>query len=168
MTKQLIQSHLIQVLEIDKKTLGFVGIWDSKSYLTDYQCKWELSNLALQKNLVIGLIVASQYNETKVHIHRFIIDPKYQNQGVGFQLFTDFEKRCKESNKEIITVEFDGKLKVEGFYLKLGFQRMSKDEIIIYLKQKEKSAFKGVYLSGDDPERYVYHKKIKGEILDEK
>lgn len=68
-------------------------------------------------NTLIGLISAISDGAINVFITYLLVNPEYQNQGLGKMMINDFKKRFKGYGRRILSTELDK----EKYYNKFGF-----------------------------------------------
>ena len=82
-----------------------------KNYKTVYTA-WDNEKL-------VGLICAMDDGIMTAYIHYLLVNPEYQNSGIGRQLVTRMKEKYKNYNR-IVIVAYDDKI---GFYENCGFKK---------------------------------------------
>jgi len=125
LTKNFLDDRMDEFLDILKDIP--LEYWTKENFLTELNGKWKYSTVALneEKN-VIGYIIASE-KESSIHIHKFMIANGYRNLGFGKLLLENFEKRCKDYNKNYITLKvYLSNIKAISFYKRYNFFGISR------------------------------------------
>ena len=99
--KQLTSGHEFYIFSEDEKALGFMGIEPA------YKGKSQLK------------------------IHKLYILPQQQGKGIGQQFIALAEKRARELQQEILTLNVNRQNKAVDFYEKLGFENVRSEDIDI-------------------------------------
>lgn len=93
-------------------------------------------------NKIVGSVRAYQDTNNNCHIGKLIVDPEYQNKGIGGALMTQIEKEFPSSKKYQL---FTGEITPNTLHLysKLGYKEISRTEdkirMIIMEKENEKT-----------------------------
>lgn len=85
LTKDIILKYQTDILEMDSQI--FDDRWAIENFTSDYPQKWNYSIGIIEKNHMVGILVATQKNDN-LHIHRLLISKEYQNLGYGSTLLT--------------------------------------------------------------------------------
>ena len=117
------KEHIESVVEIEEKhleeTLGF------EMLQSEIHNKYEHFFVALDDNLVIGYIGAWIIEGTTDMIN-FVVDRKYQHQGIGQLLMYEIIKQSiNENSKEILLEVREKNNQAINFYLKQGFKQIA-------------------------------------------
>ncbi len=81
-------------------------------------------------NMLIGYIDVVSNGVTDAYIQDLIVNPKYQNKGIGTELMNKTIAYLKEKNIYAISVLFEERLK--EFYKKFGFNMMLAGQMETY------------------------------------
>ena len=148
LTKELAVKISDQILILEKNWAEIGDEpWNIDNLLNDLPLKWDLSQLALVDNNVVGYLIAS-LKDNAVYLNKIVVDKSQRNFGIGKKLLKEFLKKSLKIkiNKVIFKVRIDNP--AVKFYEKLNFKK--KDEI-------DKSRSDGV-------ESYFYENNIN-EVL---
>jgi ribosomal protein S18 acetylase RimI-like enzyme len=146
---------------IDEASFGSEDAWNSTNFYRDLEQKDRLSFCAVKEDKAVGYIIGSYYNlgdSGAAHINRIAVDPSCRKLHIGNVLVDRFEAAAKSLGIELLTLEFNGNLRVDAFYQKCGFGQISREkEIMDYVLSKNKLHTAELYLSS---ERKVFIKRL--------
>lgn len=101
-----------------------------------YQSQGFVGSTRLDNNQVNGAILGYSVpfkGEKGFKIIEFLVDAKYQNQGIGTKLLTRLELNLKQNNYDFVSLLTAKNTNVESFYLKRDYQ---KDHKLVLLRHK--------------------------------
>ncbi len=132
-TKDLILNHINDFVAISKDVPH--EYWTASNYLMDLKNKWEISTACFCEDVLYSFIIASEKDDDLVHIHKFMVNPKKRNMGVGNKTLIHFINQLNTKIKKItLKVYVDNQVAI-GFYKKNGFQIIdSKMELLVMEK----------------------------------
>ena len=145
LNKQLTTKMLNTLIDIDQKILQRFGnlfsseSWDENNFLLDLPGKWELSFIALFDDRPIGFCICSLLDDDKCYIYRIAVSEEYKGRNIGKQMLFTLFKKCIERGvkKVVLEVNKENTLAL-GFYNKLKFRIIEKDDLLDYLVKREK------------------------------
>jgi len=87
--------------------------------------------VATLDNNIVGFICADKnWTKERGEIHEFVVDPNYQNLGIGKLLFEKALSYLKESGKKYVGLWVGEKnIKAKNFYKKYGFEYKGKIKV---------------------------------------
>jgi ribosomal protein S18 acetylase RimI-like enzyme len=95
--------------------------WGEDHFLMELPGKWDYSIAAIDHGKIIGYLIASDKTE-KIHIHKFMVGPQFQSQGIGKALLKEIINISLNNNKLSITLKvYTDNQRAIKFYLEKGF-----------------------------------------------
>jgi ribosomal protein S18 acetylase RimI-like enzyme len=142
-----------QILELDAGAFGAAHAWKRQHFEYDLPSKTDFSFYATDGSRIQGYAVAFRQVSKAgdwVHLSRLAARNEVQQRGIGRRLMNCVFASAEQAQCYTITAEVDeGQSKAAGFYLKLGFEKMtSVDQLLDYLQAKGKKERFHRYLFG--------------------
>jgi ribosomal protein S18 acetylase RimI-like enzyme len=96
--------------------------WQLDHYLHELPRKWDWSRKIINgKGEVIAFVIASEKADW-IHVNRIVVDPSFQNQGLGKMLLDCIiEIGIKNQKKGVSLKTFKKNIKAEKWYWNVGF-----------------------------------------------
>ncbi len=136
---------LTQITKLSKAHWGYsakqLKIWEGELTILPHHFDSHEVFKLLDEGQVVAYYSFKWLTATKVYLENVFIHPDYIGKGYGKLLLFDFEKRIKEMKPTTQTVSLDSDPNAASFYLKYGYQTISKKESSIpgrYLPKMEK------------------------------
>lgn len=133
-----IQRYWQALCLIDKNVFGN-DFWTRENFERRLPSKPELSRVALFERKVLGYLIASRYTDRCAHIHRLAVSDDFRRKGIGTRLLRSFERACLRIGVKHVTLEsLRSRNDANRFYERMGFRRISGEELLDYLGRKAK------------------------------
>lgn len=105
--------------------------WALDHFLQELPGKWELSFLVVERREVLGYVVASRKEKTRVHIHHFMVRPDIRGHGLGHRMMAEISLRARGLGGRELSVKVrSSNVGAKRFYSRQGFKL--KDEPVEY------------------------------------
>ena len=128
------RDHLHELIDIDKRSFG-ADAWHEQHFMKPLPGKFDNSLFLMSGNAVVGYSILYESGPSTLHVSRIVVDQAAKGSGYGKQLITASLKKAAEKSYKYVTLEFDNSLGVEGFYKKLGFEKLSENAVKDSLKK---------------------------------
>lgn len=120
--------NIFQVIE---EKSGLSRTWTIENFTDSLPNKWELSKIILSDNLIIGYAILSEKSSVCAHLHRIVIAPDHQRNGIG-SVFLSSIIDGLASMYNFLTLKVESE-DTKSFYTKLGFLPLFSTEHSTYL-----------------------------------
>jgi ribosomal protein S18 acetylase RimI-like enzyme len=122
LSKEFLKKNIKDFIEILKDEP--CEYWKEEHFIKELTGKFDISFIALNKNILVGYIIASIKQEG-AYIHKFMISGQYRGRGIGSDLQYSFESKVKLLNlKKIFLTLFAENNNTLKFYEKNGFNKI--------------------------------------------
>jgi len=129
LSKEFLEKNIKDFIEILKDEP--CEYWQEEHFKKELTGKFDISFIALNKNILVGYIIASIKQEG-AYIHKFMTSTQYRRKGIGSQLQHTFESKVKKMKlQKIFLTLFSENKNTLQFYEKNGFNKIGerKDSI---------------------------------------
>ena len=146
---------------IDKNVFGNDS-WTRENFERQVPGKSELSRVAFFERKPLGYLIASRYPDRCAHIHRLVVSCDFRSKGIGTRLLHSFERACLRMGVEHVTLEsLRSRDDANRFYERMGFRRISGEELLDYLRRKARvNDMQRYYEASSIGDSLVYSKLI--------
>lgn len=127
LTKETLETNLNSFIELSKTITPLrLQYWNEQHFRMDFAGKWDYSLVAIDKNIIVGYIIATLRDKSCVHINKMVVSKEFRSKGIGEKLIMkllDTSQISKISKVHLFThVENIGAKK---FYEKNGFKEIA-------------------------------------------
>ncbi|WBW96616.1 GNAT family N-acetyltransferase [Oceanirhabdus sp. W0125-5] len=129
-SKKYMKDNIKNFVKLTKK---FEGLhWYENNFLIELDGKWNYSFYAEINMKLVGFIICSKKNNY-IHVHRFMVDKEFLNEGIGTKLLCNLCEKCISENIDSIQLKVDKKnIQAISFYNKYGFENIEiKDNLLL-------------------------------------
>jgi hypothetical protein len=144
-SKEVVQRYLPELLRIDEEAFAPEN-WLGNNFTSELPMKFEQSLIALHNNTVVGFCFVYAPDPDTLHISRFIGGKIKAIKGLGSDMIKKLKLNAVAIPVKRITLEFDHRLGVEGFYTRCGFAKLPVKAVKGYLQGKSKTAKEHMYI----------------------
>jgi ribosomal protein S18 acetylase RimI-like enzyme len=138
LSKKVIRENISRFLNIEK---DYPSPWAEEDFMEYEKDKWILSRYSKIDKEIVGFLIASHRKET-FYLNRLMVNKEYRNKGIGKEMFSYFQRDCKQRKQEdnITLRVLKENIKAISFYDSLGFKIISFNrENGLYFMKKELS-----------------------------
>jgi ribosomal protein S18 acetylase RimI-like enzyme len=135
LSKKACRENISKFMKIEK---DYIQPWEEGDFMEQEPEKWELSRYATNWAEIVGFLIGSHRKET-YYMNRLMIHPAYRRNGIGKELYYNFEKSCRDKKQEnniTLRVLLNNRNAL-NLYKDLGFEILSLDKKTgLYLMKK--------------------------------
>lgn len=114
--------------------------WDVENFKRQLPCKHELSVVVMYECEIVGFSIAYSIQDHWSHITRVAVHPRLVSRRIGETMIHHQLEIMRSSSFNFVTLELNGNNSAaERFYKKMGFLRLTDEELGEYLSQRQRS-----------------------------